>query len=89
MTLFQGSELPVEFDTAVRRYHGVGATRPLKIHLRAHKFDSAIRSLLPFYGVDCPIAVYDDSAPADFVGQATLGALQDWTPSAPLLLVVG
>jgi hypothetical protein len=89
MVSFQGNELPVEFDSTLRGYHGAGTARPLKVHLTAHKFDRVIRSLLPFYGVDCPIAVYEDSEPADFVGCATLGAIEGWTPPKPLVLVIG
>jgi len=61
----------------------------LMIYLTAQRIERAVRGLLPFYGVNCPVAVYKDREPASTVVRGRLGALEGWKPSVPIMLLIG
>ena len=66
------------------------AKRGLEIRLTTQTLERTVRGLLPFYGVNCPIAIYEDGEDESLVARGTLGAIDGWTPPLPsLLLVIG
>ena len=87
---FQANETHNEFGSAV---YGSRSARPassLAIHLTIHTLERVVRGLLPFYGVNCPIAIYDNTESESLVARGTLGAIDGWEPPhQSLLLVIG
>jgi hypothetical protein len=64
--------------------------RSLAIRLSLYSLDRLVQVLVPFYGMNCPIAIYDEAASESLIARTTLGALDGWTPPhQSLLLVVG
>jgi precorrin-4/cobalt-precorrin-4 C11-methyltransferase len=73
-------------------FAATGAT--LAVHLSIHAIDKVVASLLPFYGVDCPVAVvYRASWPDQRVIRATLGTIASEVGKNPIertaLILVG
>ena len=90
VALFQPDETETGFSPG--RYKRF-ASRPagaLALHLTISSLERVVRSLLPFYGANCPIAIYDDAEPESLIARATLGAIDGWEPPhESLLLVIG
>lgn len=78
----------------LRFRRSVRAGDPLAIYLTIHTLERLVRELLPFYGVDCPIAVvYDRNGREDRVVRGTLATIESWTAQASMersmLVLVG
>ncbi|GBR45606.1 precorrin-4 C(11)-methyltransferase [Neokomagataea thailandica] len=73
-------------------YAATGAT--LALHLAIHAAEQIVETLLPFYGVDCPVAVVARATwPDELCLKATLGTLLDALVANPIertaLVMVG
>jgi precorrin-4 methylase len=90
LALFQSREARKDSNPATFERRTIKPERSLSIHLTIHTLERAVRMLLPFYGVNCPIAIYDEGAPESLGIRATLGAIDGWEPPHhSLLLVIG
>jgi hypothetical protein len=86
----QVDEFHNDFGFVLHKSRRMMPADSLTMHLTIHALERAVRGLLPFYGVDCSIAIYDGRKPESLVARATLGAIEGWNPPCPsLLLVVG
>ncbi len=90
LAVCQAREIHNDFGFELRKSRRTSSAKSLTMHLTIHGLERAVRGLLPFYGVDCPIAIYDDGGREKLVPHATLGAMEGWNPPcSSLLLVVG
>jgi hypothetical protein len=81
---------PRKIDEGAAGNRGPGPTKTLAIHLSLYSLDRLIQALVPFYGMNCPIAIYDEGTSENLIARTTLGALDGWTPPhQSLLLIVG
>jgi hypothetical protein len=88
--LLQNSKAPRKLFVAEHESGDTHDAGGLAIHLTTQTLGRAVRGLLPFYGVNCPIAIYDDGEEESLVARGTLGAIEGWTsPHPSLLLVIG
>jgi hypothetical protein len=88
--LFQADETPKRFGSAPYERLPVRPSGALELHLTLRSLERVVRSLLPFYGVNCPVAIYDEAAPERPGIRATLGAIEGWEPPhQSLFLVIG
>jgi precorrin-4 methylase len=90
LALFQGHEAHKDSGRAAFERRSVKPEQSLSIHLTIHTLERIVRMLIPFYGPDCPVAIYDEAAPESLGIRATLGAIDGWEPPhQSLLLVIG
>ena len=78
---------------AIRRWRNVRAGDPLAIYLTIFTLDRLVRELLPFYGVDCPVAVVVESnGSGGQIVRGTLATIEGWTAGRierSMLVLVG
>jgi hypothetical protein len=90
LAICQAREFHNDFGFELHKTRRTSSAGSLTMYVTIHALERAVRGLLPFYGVDCPIAIYDDGGRESLVTQATLGAMEGWNPPCQsLLLVVG
>jgi precorrin-4 methylase len=90
MALSQGIEAYAESGSVLFKDRDARSERSLQVHLTIHTLERAVRMLIPFYGPDCSIAIYDDGESESLIGRSTLGAIAGWTPRhQSLLLLIG
>ncbi len=90
LALFQADETPRRFSSAPSERVAARPSGALELHLTLRSLERVVRSLLPFYGVNCPITIYDEVAPESPGIRATLGEIDGWEPPhQSLLLVIG
>ena len=60
------------------------------IPIKPETLERTLGGLLPFYGLDCPIAICDDDDAGRIVARGTLASLEGWNvPKSSLSLLVG
>ncbi len=79
---------------ALRLRPSVRDGNPLAIFLTIYTLERLVRELLPFYGVDCPVAVVlDNGGSTGRVLRGTLATIEGWTatavPGRSMLVLVG
>jgi hypothetical protein len=83
----QGVEAYTESGSVLFKGRDARSERSLQVHLTIHTLERAVRMLIPFYGPDCSIAVYDDGERESLIARSTLGAIEGWTPPHQSLLL--
>jgi len=70
---------------ALRYRRSVREGNPLAVYLTIYTLDRLVRELLPYYGVDCPIAVvFGNHGSEDQILRGTLATIERRTATVPI-----
>src|ERR1700687_4157402 len=90
VALLHGHEAHTESALALFKSRSAKPERSLRVHLTIHTLERLVRMLIPFYGPNCSIAIYEDEERESLIARSTLGAIEGWTPPhQPLVLLIG
>src|ERR1700730_13074500 len=90
VALLHGHEAQTQSALALCKSRDAKLERSLRVHLTIHTMERLVRILIPFYGPDCSIAIYDEGERESLIARSTLWAIEGWTPPhQSLLLLIG
>ena len=90
VTRFQSLEAHKDFCSATYENRSAESGGSLAIYLTIHTLERTVKLLMPFYGPDCSVAIYEDGEHESLIARSTLGAIEGWTPPhLSLLLLIG